>query len=110
MAARDELVVAIAERYGGGLRWEKSRILDEFAALIGHKLGHVVSGDMRRMLFMRTFQNATVWFAMAQGLKQFARWVICWAAELYILAASRHREYYADAIGAAGERPSLAFQ
>ena len=85
-------------------------VLDEFAALIGHKLGHVVSGDMRRMLFMRTFQNATVWFAMAQGLKQFARWVICWAAELYILAASRHREYYADAIGAAGERPSLAFQ
>ena len=74
---------------------------DETAAVLGHELGHVVSGDMRRMMFMRTFQNATVWFAMAQGLKQFARWVICWAAELYILAVSRHREYYADAIGAA---------
>jgi heat shock protein HtpX len=74
---------------------------DETAAVLGHEFGHIVSGDMRRMLFMRTFQNATVWFAMAQGLKQFARWCICWAAELYILAVSRHREYYADAIGAA---------
>jgi heat shock protein HtpX len=73
----------------------------ELEAVIGHELGHVVSGDMRRMMLMRTFQNATVWFALAQGLKQAARWVICWAAELYILAFSRKREYWADAIGAA---------
>lgn len=72
----------------------------ELAAVIGHELGHVVSGDMRRMMLMRTFQNATVWFAFAQGVKQFARWVICWAAELAILAFSRRREYWADAIGA----------
>jgi hypothetical protein len=32
MAVRDELVVAIAERYAGSLRWEKVRILDEFVA------------------------------------------------------------------------------
>jgi heat shock protein HtpX len=74
---------------------------DETLAVLGHELGHVVSGDMRRMMLMRTFQNATVWFAFAQGLKQFARWVICWAAELAILAFSRKREYWADAIGAA---------
>jgi heat shock protein HtpX len=74
---------------------------DEVAAVIGHELGHVVSGDMRRMMLMRTFQNATVWFMMFQGFKQLARWIICWAAELYILAFSRHREYYADAVGAA---------
>lgn len=74
---------------------------DELAAVIGHELGHVVSGDMRKMMLMRTFQNATVWFAMFQGLKQFARWVISWAAELAILAFSRRREYWADAIGAA---------
>jgi len=32
MAVRDELVVAIAERYAGSLRWEKVRILDELVA------------------------------------------------------------------------------
>ena len=42
MAARDELVVAITERYGGSLRWEKSRILDEFAALTGYHRKHAM--------------------------------------------------------------------
>lgn len=74
---------------------------EEALAVLGHEMGHVVSGDMRRMTLMRTFQNATVWFMFAQGAKQFARWVICWGAELYILAFSRKREYWADAIGAA---------
>ncbi len=73
----------------------------EVNAIIGHELGHVVSGDMRRMMLMRTFQNATVWYALAQGMKQVARWILCWAAELGILAFSRHREFHADAIGAA---------
>jgi len=36
MAVRDELVMAIAERYGGSLRWEKVRILDEFVAVTGY--------------------------------------------------------------------------
>ena len=36
MAVRDELVVAIAERYGGSLREEKARILDEFVAVSGY--------------------------------------------------------------------------
>lgn len=74
---------------------------DEVNAILGHELGHVVSGDMRKMMLMRTFQNATVWFGLTQGLKQFTRWVICWAAELAILAFSRRREYWGDAIGAA---------
>ena len=73
---------------------------DEIAAVLGHELGHVVSGDMRRMMLMRTFQNAMVWYGFAQGLKQFARWMLCWMAELSILAFSRRREYWADAIGA----------
>ena len=72
----------------------------EAAAVLGDELGHVVSGDMRRMMLMRTFQNAMVWFMVFQGTKQLARWVICWAGELYILASSRHREYWADAVGA----------
>jgi heat shock protein HtpX len=74
---------------------------DELEAVIGHELGHVVSGDMRRMMLMRTFQNATVWFAFAQGTKQVVRWGLCLFAELYIQRFSRKREYWADAIGAA---------
>ncbi|MGE0289995.1 MAG: M48 family metalloprotease [Bradyrhizobium sp.] len=73
----------------------------EVNAVLAHELGHVVSGDMRRMMLMRTFQNATVWFMLAQGAKQVLRWVLSWAAELAILAFSRKREFWADAIGAA---------
>ncbi len=73
----------------------------EVDAIIGHELGHIVSGDMRRMMLMRTFQNATVFYACFAGLKQVVRWVICLFAELYILSFSRKREYWADAIGAA---------
>ena len=73
----------------------------EVNAVLAHELGHVVSGDMRRMMLMRTFQNATVWFMLANGAKQFLRWIICWVAELAILGFSRKREYWADAIGAA---------
>lgn len=74
---------------------------DELEAVIGHELGHIVSGDMRRMMLMRTFQNATVWFAMAQGVKYYARWWLCFFGECYIHSFSRKREYCADAIGAA---------
>jgi hypothetical protein len=42
MAVRDELVVAIAERYGASLRWEKARILDEFAAVTGYHRKHAM--------------------------------------------------------------------
>jgi hypothetical protein len=42
MVARDELVVAIAERYGGSLRWEKARILDEFVAVTGYHRKHAM--------------------------------------------------------------------
>jgi heat shock protein HtpX len=75
--------------------------VEEVDAVLAHELGHVVSGDMRRMMLMRTFQNATVWFMLFNGAKQFVRWVICWVAELAILGFSRKREYWADAIGAA---------
>src|SRR5580700_5217369 len=42
MAVRDELAVAIAERYGGSLRWEKARILDEFVAVSGYHRKHAM--------------------------------------------------------------------
>ena len=35
MAARDELVAAVADRYARGDRGERGRILDEFAAVTG---------------------------------------------------------------------------
>ena len=35
MAGRDELVVAVSERYEGASRVERGRILDEFAAVTG---------------------------------------------------------------------------
>lgn len=31
---------------------------DEAAAVLVHELGHIVNGDMRKMMLMRTFQNA----------------------------------------------------
>ena len=42
MGVRDELVAAIAERYGASLRWEKARILDEFAAVTGYHRKHAM--------------------------------------------------------------------
>jgi hypothetical protein len=42
MAVRDELVVAIAERYGGSLRGEKAGILDEFTAVSGYHRKHAM--------------------------------------------------------------------
>jgi hypothetical protein len=42
MATRDELLVALAVRYRGSGREEKSRILDEFACLTGHHRKHAM--------------------------------------------------------------------
>jgi hypothetical protein len=42
MAVRDELVVAIAERYADSLRGEKARILDEFVAVSGYHRKHAM--------------------------------------------------------------------
>lgn len=41
-AARDELVIAIGQRYRGASRVEKSRILDEFVAVTGYHRKHAV--------------------------------------------------------------------
>lgn len=42
MATRDELVAAVVERYGAGKRVEKTRILDEFAAVTGLHRKHAM--------------------------------------------------------------------
>lgn len=104
--------MAEANAYAIGSKPEKSLVvigtplLDrlepmELAAIIGHELGHIANNDMRRMGFARSFQNALVWFMMAERFKEFARWVLTWGSELAVLRLSRKREYWADAIGAA---------
>lgn len=42
MATRDELLAAVAVRYRESSRAEKTRILDEFAAVTGHHRKHAV--------------------------------------------------------------------
>jgi hypothetical protein len=42
MATRDELVVALIERYARGDRLERGRILDEFAAMTGFHRKHAM--------------------------------------------------------------------
>jgi hypothetical protein len=42
MATRDELVVALIERYARGGRLERGRILDEFAAVTGFHRKHAM--------------------------------------------------------------------
>ena len=42
MAARDELVAAVAGRYAQGDRGERGRILDEFAAVTGYHRKHTM--------------------------------------------------------------------
>src|SRR5947207_2419480 len=52
MAARDELVAAVADRYARGDRGERGRILDEFAAVTGYHRKHAMrllrSGQVNR--------------------------------------------------------------
>jgi len=54
MAARDELVTAIAGRYAQGDRAERGRILDEFAAVTGFHRKHAMrllrAGQVTRAL------------------------------------------------------------
>ncbi|KXG87605.1 M48 family metalloprotease [Agrobacterium bohemicum] len=74
----------------------------ELDAIIGHELGHIATNDMRRMGLARSFQNALVWyFGFSRTLQRWVRWILTWMSEFLILAMSRRREYWADAVGAA---------
>ncbi len=42
MAGRTELLEAVSTRYGGATRSERSRILDEFAAVTGYHHKHTI--------------------------------------------------------------------
>ena len=53
MVGRTELLEAVSTRYGGATRLERSRILDEFAAVTGYHRKHAIRllsgwGDRRK--------------------------------------------------------------
>lgn len=99
---------------------------EELDAIIGHELGHIVSGDMRQMQFAEGYQRmfGGMFHMMGQmggaagaqmarsrstaGLSHTAgdlfsfvgRMIVNLAGELMVKGLSRSREYYADAIGA----------
>jgi heat shock protein HtpX len=74
----------------------------EVDAIIGHELGHIATNDMRRMGLAHSFQNALVWYlGFSDTLQRWARWILTWVSELFVLWMSREREFWADAAGAA---------
>lgn len=104
---------------------------DELDAVIGHELGHVVSGDMRQMQYGEGYQSMLGWAftvvgviatvvasamaktksdarsnaALGSSITILGRWIIGFVGELLLKSLSRSREYYADAIGAALTSP-----
>jgi heat shock protein HtpX len=98
---------------------------DELDAVIGHELGHIVSGDMRRMQYAVGYQRmfgtilatiSTAGIAVAarrrSGAEPFlricgivARYTFAIGSEMMTKGLSRSREYYADAIGASVSSP-----
>jgi heat shock protein HtpX len=76
-------------------------------AVIGHELGHIASGDIARMQFALSFQNATVGYFMFRGLKRAAGHTAGFVGQLGILGLSRRREYWADAVGAILTNPDI---
>lgn len=105
---------------------------DELDAVIGHELGHIISGDMRQMQFAEGYQQ--MFGDVFYGLGQFAgfvgaamaqqrstaalsrvfadlfsmlgRAILNLGGEVAVKGLSRSREYYADAIGAALTSPA----
>ena len=106
-----------------GLPLIRNLSLPELDAVICHELGHIISGDMRRMETADGYQTAVGWAVAAPfklgGLMKHAggqygglgflldalgnlfRMVFLLASELFVRGLSRHREFKADAIAAA---------
>lgn len=92
---------------------------EELDAVIGHELGHIATGDMRRMQMAEGYQSMFVAFVggvvvmtvnrvVRTRLGQFlgymfarlTRQSLFLGTELMVKQLSRRREYYADAVGA----------
>lgn len=102
-----------------GVPLVKHLTADELDAVIGHELGHIVSGDMRRMQFAEGYQQMFVSMfvifvnALVQAIAKtrsgaklgytlgdLGRVTLFAVSELAVKRTSRSREYVADAIGA----------
>ena len=105
---------------------------EELDAVIGHELGHIISGDMRQMQFAEGYQRmfgdvfyglgqfvGHIGAAMAQQrstaalsrvfadlFSMLGRAILNLGGEVAVKGLSRSREYYADAIGAALTSPA----
>lgn len=118
-SGRDNALVVIGTPLTKGLTAE------ELDAVIGHELGHVISGDMLRMQVSEAVQNtfasgigfigtvATAAAAKTRSgaqlgnmLTRFARYTVFLGGELAVKGTSRGREFYADAIGAGLTSPA----
>lgn len=99
---------------------------DELDAIIGHELGHIVSGDMRQMQFSMGFQKMFDVIAMTLGtvisavvasqakgqrdarqnaglvlmFSSLVRMTIGIGSQLAMMRTSRQREFHADSVGA----------
>lgn len=104
--------VDVVNAYAMGTNWSNACVAvgepllqmlspTEAAAVVGHELGHVISGDMARMVMMRNFQNGLVFLMPGEKGKQCFRYLTSFFSEMMILSNSRKREFFADAVGAA---------
>lgn len=115
-----------------GVPLVKAFSTEELDAVIGHELGHIVSGDMRQMQiaegYQRMFGNvfgtvvslvgavaasqsrdrstATAIRGSSRALNIVGRYLIAIGSELLVKALSRSREYHADAVGASLTSPA----
>jgi len=105
---------------------------EELDAVIGHELGHIVSGDMRQMQFAEGYQrmfgevfhftgrlvgqmgasmassrsSAALGQMMGNTVAFLGRALLNLGGEVMVKGLSRSREYYADAIGASLTSPA----
>ena len=104
--AKDINGFAVADKDGAAVIGVSQAAVDQLSqgqidALLSHELGHIVTGDMERMMFARCFQGALVLWMLFSPLKALGRWAFSTLGEMMILNLSRSREYRADAFGAA---------
>jgi len=72
----------------------------EVLAILGHELGHIAMLDSKRAELAIGHQDFLFAFLGLNGLKRFGRGCLTLVNELVMAAHSRHREYWADAVGA----------
>ena len=104
--AKDINGFAVADKDGAAVIGVSQAAVDQLSqgqidALLSHELGHIVTGDMERMMFARGFQGALVLWMLFSPLKALGRWAFSTLGEMMVLDLSRSREFRADAFGAA---------